>query len=66
VEEPVDGGAIVLGMSSSIRTPCRSQGVVCGVRVENIDALLMQKIRYLDRLVDELVKGRPSRRSCAA
>ncbi|WOB07799.1 DUF2200 domain-containing protein [Piscinibacter gummiphilus] len=35
------------------------QGVVCGVRVETIDDPLMQKIRYLDKLVDELAKGRP-------
>ena len=34
-------------------------GVVCGVRVEDIDDPLMQKIRYLDKLVDELAKGRP-------
>jgi hypothetical protein len=34
-------------------------GVVCGVRVENIDDPLMQKIRYLDKLVDELAKGKP-------
>ena len=34
-------------------------GVVCGVRVENIEDPLMQKIRYLDKLVDELAKGRP-------
>jgi hypothetical protein len=33
-------------------------GVVCGVRIENIDDPLMQKIRYLDKLVDELAKGR--------
>lgn len=33
-------------------------GVVCGVRVEAIDDPLMQKIRYLDKLVDELAKGR--------
>ena len=33
-------------------------GVVCGVRVENVDDPLMQKIRYLDKLVDELAKGR--------
>lgn len=33
-------------------------GTVCGVRVENIDDPLMQKIRYLDKLVDELAKGR--------
>ena len=34
-------------------------GAVCGVRVEDIDDPLMQKIRYLDKLVDELAKGRP-------
>jgi hypothetical protein len=34
-------------------------GVVCGVRVEELDDPLMQKIRYLDKLVDELAKGRP-------
>ena len=34
-------------------------GVVCGVRVEDVDDPLMQKIRYLDKLVDELAKGRP-------
>jgi len=33
-------------------------GAVCGVRVEDIDDPLMQKIRYLDKLVDELAKGR--------
>jgi hypothetical protein len=33
-------------------------GVVCGVRVENVEDPLMQKIRYLDRLVDELAKGK--------
>ncbi len=34
-------------------------GAVCGFRVENIEDPLMQKIRYLDKLVDELAKGRP-------
>jgi len=33
-------------------------GVICGVRVEDIDDPLMQKIRYLDKLVDELAKGK--------
>ena len=33
-------------------------GVVCGVRVEHVDYPLMQKIRYLDKLVDELAKGK--------
>jgi len=34
-------------------------GVVCGIRVEEIEDPLMQQIRYLDKLVDELAKGRP-------
>ena len=33
-------------------------GVVCGVRVENIEDKLMQQIRYLDKLVDELARGK--------
>jgi len=33
-------------------------GVVCGVRVEDIEDPLMQKIRYLDKLVDELARGK--------
>jgi hypothetical protein len=33
-------------------------GVVCGVRIEEIDDPLMRKIRYMDKLVDELAKGR--------
>jgi len=37
-------------------------GVVCGVRVETVDDPLMQKIRYLDKLVDELAKGRPMKK----
>ncbi|GAA4791363.1 DUF2200 domain-containing protein [Lysobacter hankyongensis] len=34
------------------------KGVVCGIRVEDIEHPLMQKIRYLDKLVDELAKGK--------
>ena len=34
-------------------------GTVCGVRVESVADPLMQKIRWLDKLVDELAKGRP-------
>lgn len=34
-------------------------GVVCGVRIEDIADPLMRKIRYMDKLVDELAKGRP-------
>jgi len=34
------------------------KGVVCGVRVEEIEDPLLQKIRYLDKLIDELAKGK--------
>ncbi len=34
-------------------------GTVCGIRVEDVEDPLMQKIRYLDKLVDELAKGKP-------
>lgn len=33
-------------------------GVVCGIRVEEIEHPLMQKIRYLDKLIDELARGK--------
>ncbi|WP_440710894.1 DUF2200 domain-containing protein [Herbiconiux sp. YIM B11900] len=33
-------------------------GVICGIRVEEIDDPLMQKIRYLDKLVDEVARGK--------
>ena len=33
-------------------------GAICGVRVEDVEELLMQEIRYLDKLVDELAKGK--------
>ena len=35
------------------------KGVICGVRIEEIEEPLMREIRYLDKLVDELAKGRP-------
>ena len=34
------------------------KGVICGVRVEEIEEPLMQEIRYLDKLIDELAKGK--------
>ena len=41
--------------------PARKQikGSICGVRVETIEDPLMQEIRYLDKLLDELAKGKP-------
>lgn len=40
------------------------KGVICGVRVEDIEDPLMQEIRYLDKLVDELAKGKEMRKIC--
>lgn len=37
----------------------RITGVICGVRIEEIEDPLMRNIRYMDKLVDELAKGRP-------
>jgi hypothetical protein len=34
-------------------------GVVCGIRVEEVEDPLMKKLRYLDKLIDELAKGKP-------
>ena len=41
--------------------PARSliTGVICGVRIEEIEEPLMRELRYLDKLIDELAKGRP-------
>ena len=41
--------------------PARSliTGTICGVRIEKIEDPLMREVRYLDKLVDELAKGRP-------
>ena len=41
--------------------PARAEikGVICGVRIEEIAEPLMREIRYLDKLIDELAKGRP-------
>ena len=41
--------------------PARTKitGTVCGVRVETVEDPLMREIRYLDKLVDELAKGKP-------
>lgn len=35
------------------------KGVICGVRVEEIEEPIMREIRYLDKLIDELAKGKP-------
>lgn len=37
----------------------RITGVICGVRIEEIEDPLMREVRYMDKLIDELAKGRP-------
>ncbi len=37
---------------------CHIKGVICGYRIEEIENTLTQRVRYLDKLVDELAKGR--------
>ena len=44
-----------------VMNPLRAsiKGVICGVRIEDIEEPTMKEIRYLDKLIDELAKGRP-------
>ena len=44
-----------------VLNPARSliTGTICGIRVEEIEEPLMREIRYLDKMIDELAKGRP-------
>ena len=59
IENDVDYGAF-FEQAPCINPNCTLiTGTVCGVRVETIQDPLMQKIRYLDKLIDELAKGRP-------
>lgn len=50
----------IYGMLFSKLYPNRKliKGAICGIRVEHIEEPLMQEIRYLDKLVDELAKGK--------
>jgi len=58
LEQDVDYEAF-FGQAPSMNPNCALiKGKVCGVRVEEIEDPLMQKIRYLDKLVDELAKGK--------
>ena len=47
--------------NAPLLNPARTliKGVVCGVRVENVEEPIMREIRYLDKLIDELAKGKP-------
>ena len=58
----LDAGTAFADFFAAARLPADSvkvTGVVCGIRVEEVPDPLMRKIRMLDKLVDELAKGRP-------
>jgi hypothetical protein len=62
LDQHLTGGTTLEGFFAGARlNPNAGQitGMICGMRVETIEDPLMQQIRYLDKLVDELAKGRP-------
>lgn len=62
LEQRIDNGIdLETFFSQAPMNPARRHitGVICGVRVEDITEPTMQNIRYLDKLIDELAKGKP-------
>ena len=57
-QSELDYGSFFLNAPSPNPNRVLIKGVVCGVRVEEIEEPLMREIRYLDKLVDELAKGK--------
>lgn len=57
VNSEVSYGIFFKILRSSMKTE-KNKGMVCEVRVEEVQEPLMQEIRYLDKLIDELAKGR--------
>lgn len=58
IEDKVDFESFFAGAPQLNANASLIKGVVCGVRVEDVEDPLMQKIRYLDKLVDELARGK--------
>ena len=58
LENPVSYGDFFRNAPKPNENRCLIKGVVCGVRVEDIEEPLMREIRYLDKLIDELAKGK--------
>jgi len=58
IEKKVDFETFFAEAPQINRNASKITGVVCGIRVEEIEDQLMQKIRYLDKLIDELAKGK--------
>lgn len=59
IEQKVDFATFFAQAPALHANASKITGTICGVRIEAIADPLMQKIRYLDKLVDELAKGRP-------
>lgn len=59
IEEKVDVETFFAEAPQMNPNADKIMGVICGVRVEEIGDPLMRKIRWLDKLVDELAKGKP-------
>ena len=58
LQQPVTYGDFFRNAPSPNPNRAKIKGTVCGVRVETIEEPLMQEIRYLDKLIDELAKGK--------
>lgn len=58
LERPVTYGDFFLNAPELNENRKLIKGMVCGIRVEDIEEPLMQEIRYLDKLVDELARGK--------
>lgn len=58
IEKKTDFETFFLEASQMNTSRTLIKGVVCGIRVEDIEEPLMQEIRYLDKLIDELAKGK--------
>ena len=58
IEQGIDLGTFFARAPAFNPNSALITGVVCGIRVEQVEDPLMQKIRYLDKLIDELAKGK--------
>ena len=58
LEQPISYGEFFRNAPELNENRKLIRGVVCGVRVENVEEPLMREIRYLDKLVDELARGK--------
>ncbi|WP_099157089.1 DUF2200 domain-containing protein [Virgibacillus ndiopensis] len=58
LEEQTDFETFITGAPQLNPSRSMIKGVICGVRVEDIEEPIMQEIRYLDKLIDELAKGK--------